>query len=463
MGKITSEDVRPIVAKFKQLTKTNKITKADVAGPNKKKVIEHEGDMNRNSPPRLGDKDKEELFRRNSSTSSAVSVTKKIAIAFKEEVIGAVHTNTNDKSLPESAAADIEADYKSFSIPKNTYAIGIDDSNIQRKLIQKFFTMAGIPEGENITRTPTWPIATTDPLLLLLLLRLIFIDHCTMIGDGRDEVLGFEDFCIQFMENHQSDFVFIIVDENLDVTTHDAKLETISGSVCVENIRKRLPVHLEKRMLALVRSANDSSSDVALYNTRAHGFLPKAPIKKGGVLEVLAPKWLNRFPPSEFEYASDESTHLGKVVGHSDVASSPLDIESKMIEIDQFFNNVESDSAIHQIKDSMHKLKGDLLTLNSSVGVTPMIGLINLILVAQSYETIAEKWLALRNQVKEALSSLERNFKLPSNVRGLAIDDSRIQRKLLSKFFEFSGTCLIALVTTDHNIYISCNSLGYLP
>jgi hypothetical protein len=267
--------------------------------------------------------------------------------------------------------------------------------------------------------------------------------------------MGFEDFCIQFMESHQSDFVFLIVDENLDVTTQDAKLETISGSECVEHIRKRLSAHLEKRMFALIRSANDSSSDVALYEKRAHGFLPKAPIKKGGVLEALAPKWLNRFPPSEFEYTADESTHH-TVDGHSDVAASPLDIEIKMGEIDRLYSNVESDGSIHQIKDLMHELKGDLLTLNSSVSVTPMISLINLILVAQTYDMIGEKWLALRNLVKEVLSSLEKSFKLPSNTRGLAIDDSQIQRKLLSKFYEFSGTFFCSHITYHTSLLNPC-------
>jgi len=40
-------------------------------------------------------------------------------------------------------------------------------------------------------------------------------------------------------------------------------------------------------MIALVRSANDSSSDIAIYNKRAHGFLPKAPIKREKVINCL--------------------------------------------------------------------------------------------------------------------------------------------------------------------------------
>ena len=94
----------------------------------------------------------------------------------------------------------------------------------------------------------------------------------------------------------------------------------------------------------------------------------------------------------------------------------------------------------------MHELKGDLLTQNSNATVTPMIGLINLILAAQSHGTISDKWTVLRGQIKDVLSSLEKNFKLPSNVRVLAIDDSKIQRKLLAKFFEFAGKCRYCLI-----------------
>ena len=206
------------------------------------------------------------------------------------------HTVTDEDT---TAAANV-AGYKTFTLPKNTYAIGIDDNKNQRKLIQKYFSTACIPA-----------------------------DHCTVIGDGRDEVMGFEDFVVQYMEDHKDDYVLLVVDENLDVND-GSKLATISGSVCVENIRKRLPSKLERRMLALILSANDSGSDVALYESRAHGFLRKASIKKGCALDELAPKWLNRFPPSEFDYFT-ESTET------TDVAASPLDIQQKIGEIERLF------------------------------------------------------------------------------------------------------------------------------
>ena len=250
--------------------------------------------------------------------------------------------------------------------------------------------------------------------------------------------MGFEDFTVQYMENHGDSFVFLIVDENLDVMRDDGTPLTISGSECVENIRKRLPKHLERRMLALIRSANDSSSDVALYKARAHGFLPKAPVKKGGVLEALAPQWLQRFPPDEFGYSSEIRSQV-KMTNCDDVSCSPLDIDQKLNEIEQLFDTEWSEAKVHLIKDSMHELKGDLLTFNSNVNVASMVGLINLIITAHSYATMLEKWIVLRDKVKETLSTLEKNFKLPLNTFGIAIDDSQIQRKLLARFFSNAG------------------------
>ena len=65
----------------------------------------------------------------------------------------------------------------------------------------------------------------------------------------------------------------MIVDENLD-TTDETSNESIfvSGSECVDKIRKRLAPELENRILALVRSANDSTTDISLYKKRAVRF-----------------------------------------------------------------------------------------------------------------------------------------------------------------------------------------------
>jgi hypothetical protein len=46
----------------------------------------------------------------------------------------------------------------------------------------------------------------------------------------------------------------------------------------------------------LVRSANDSAKDVALYVERTHGFFPKALMQQDRIREILEPFWTKRFP-----------------------------------------------------------------------------------------------------------------------------------------------------------------------
>ena len=67
----------------------------------------------------------------------------------------------------------------------------------------------------------------------------------------------------------------MIADENLDIVDEATKHKTVSGSHLVEVIRARLLPEQERCLLSLIRSANDSASDIAIYKSRAHGFLPK--------------------------------------------------------------------------------------------------------------------------------------------------------------------------------------------
>jgi len=69
--------------------------------------------------------------------------------------------------------------------------------------------------------------------------------------------------------------LLLIVDENLDLPAPSDI--TISGSASICKARECIPASKEAQLLALVRSANDSPVDTALYQQRAHGFLPKAP------------------------------------------------------------------------------------------------------------------------------------------------------------------------------------------
>lgn len=236
--------------------------------------------------------------------------------------------------------------------------------------------------------------------------------------------------------------MFIKVDENLDVVDESSKEHnTISGSQCVENIRRRLPLDTERRMFALIRSANDSSSDIAIYRSRAHGFLPKAPIKREKMNETLAPLWRGRFPPSEFGESIDILLKSENGVSSSaeDIACSPFDIASKISDIGALFERNAHVTESHLIHDELHELKGDILTLKGDISndINDIVAQLNLIQVTQSPETLANRWNTLSDSINGIIHSFQKNFRLPKNVFAIAIDDSKIQRKLLAKFFGF--------------------------
>jgi hypothetical protein len=233
------------------------------------------------------------------------------------------------------------------------------------------------------------------------------------------EIQGFEDFVVNFMHEHEDIYVLLIVDENLNAYDASSGHESISisGSQCIVNIRKRLPAELERRILALVRSANDSARHLALYNRRAHGFLGKLPMRSEKVNEILAPLWLKRFPPSEFADA------LGHFVVHDasptaseeELASTPSDISRKLVGIDNLFTSASQVKGTNIIRDHLHELKGDLLTLNwdlltlhSDSSMISILGMINVLLSdhEQTSESINDvKWNALRDRIRGVVGS----------------------------------------------------------
>jgi len=124
------------------------------------------------------------------------------------------------------------------------------------------------------------------------------------------------------------DLHLIVADENLDFqddTTGDRA--TISGSCAIAELLEDLQGNggerdppgggqgndgggsLANRCLALVRSANDSGEDIALYHSRAHGFVPKMPVRRGKVKELLARLWHMRFgPPTDLRTSQEHDT-----------------------------------------------------------------------------------------------------------------------------------------------------------
>jgi len=276
-------------------------------------------------------------------------------------------------------------DIKTFKLPDKIWGIAIDDSKIQMKLLGKFFEFAGVPS-----------------------------DRVHVFGKDADEIMGFVDFVVNFMDENMGDHVLLIADENLDVTDEASKHRTISGSQLVENIRLRLLPEQEQFLVALIRSANDSSSDVAIYNARAHGFLPKAPIKRANILETLAPLWMARYPqevgddddslPSRMSRRSraDSFSSLSSASLNDAVATTPIEIIQMVKEISDLFSKgrIMEDRVLRQnIWEKLHALKGDLLTLQVGSKVITAVGMINSFRDAQSNEDLSERWSLLQEQI----------------------------------------------------------------
>lgn len=259
------------------------------------------------------------------------------------------------------------------------YAIAIDDSKIQRKLLARYFSFAGIPE-----------------------------DRIRILGSNVNEIKNFDNWAFSFILEHPDDYILFIVDENLDVHEENiatTKEGTVSGSLCVSKIRRRLLPDQERRVLMLIRSANDSANDVAIYNSRAHGHLCKAPIKPGNVLEELAPLWLARFPPLNYGVKRISSETSMQSVPHEKAMDiDARDLNESISSLQSLvMNSVDDQNIWPLIWEKLHVLKGDLLTLSdgNDTSVSGAIRIINSMRGSTIPPDLHEKWKNLKSKIKQ--------------------------------------------------------------
>mmetsp|Transcript_48832 Transcript_48832/g.59089 ORF Transcript_48832/g.59089 Transcript_48832/m.59089 type:complete len:323 (-) Transcript_48832:98-1066(-) len=234
----------------------------------------------------------------------------------------------------------VDSNKKILPLPQETWGIAIDDSKVQRKLLHKFLSHTGIETNKIIIK-----------------------------GETLLEIRTFDDFVVDLVKKHPQDLFLIIVDENMDCTEDD-KLITISGSLHVQNILKMLDSDLNKQILALVRSANDSSADIAKYEARAHGFINKAPIVKNGVEKILAPLWIKRFGIDECgsETASDDTSHSSEASSKDTDNKIDLELELKnsIDRIDVLIKTNDCSNTTMLVMELLHALKGDLMTYSTN-------------------------------------------------------------------------------------------------
>jgi len=253
-----------------------------------------------------------------------------------------------------------------FELPKNIYAVAVDDSKVQRRLLQKYFLYAGIAE-----------------------------DRIRILGANTSELRGFNDWVVTFIDDHPDDYFLFIIDENLDIHDDQTKHETISGSLYVSEIRHRILPEQERRMLALIRSANDSANDVAIYNSRAHGFLHKSPVKVDSVMETLAPIWLERFPQVQLvNKDTGGSKEIDNLHSGTDTLVSLQDLVRTIEKINRLSSEEEGELQGNWsvVWEMLQLIKGDLLTMPSSEETVTAIQIINSLRGPVVPVNFAEKW-----------------------------------------------------------------------
>ena len=219
-----------------------------------------------------------------------------------------------------------------LALPEGTWGVAIDDSGIQRKLIGRYLKIAGIEQARRI-----------------------------VVGGTAEEIYGFSDMVVELVMSHPESKFLIIADENLDVLEGSIMHGSVSGSLCLQKILERLGGEHSSRVLALVRSANDSAKDTDLYKSRAHGYLVKAPLDKDGVLKAIQPWWFRRFSAAAPE---DSNCSIGSISESKEMDDYDPFVDIKVaLEVLNALSMTAFSSLIKRwrsIQDRLHALKGDL-------------------------------------------------------------------------------------------------------
>eukprot|EP00571_Detonula_confervacea_P014780 CAMPEP_0172301060 /NCGR_PEP_ID=MMETSP1058-20130122/3025_1 /TAXON_ID=83371 /ORGANISM="Detonula confervacea, Strain CCMP 353" /LENGTH=1228 /DNA_ID=CAMNT_0013011053 /DNA_START=186 /DNA_END=3872 /DNA_ORIENTATION=+ len=267
-----------------------------------------------------------------------------------------------------------------FHLPKGVWGIGIDDSKIQRKLLRRFFHHAGVEEPRQV-----------------------------ILGQNAEEISGFVDFVVNLVNRHPGDRFFLIADENLEMDDAASNHETISGSECIKQIRNALDPEQEMQMLALVRSANDSPPDLALYKSRAHGYMPKVPLRGISVRETVSPLWRDRFPRKEGENQGDDNNSEGAMSRINSIENlrdltliTPVEVMAKLEQIDSLCVRSRDNSSHDRwpvLWDKLHQLKGDLQSVNVEGKFSSTINTIEALKGDTYPPDFMSTWLRIRSDV----------------------------------------------------------------
>lgn len=257
----------------------------------------------------------------------------------------------------------------SFRVPSGTWGIAIDDSKIQRKLMNRILTHAGVEEGKRVVLGED---ASDVPKLQVMLRGLLQADpHCRFL---------------------------VLVDENLDFGTRNAKQVLISGSKVMQKLLESLPINLEERLLVLIRSANDSAEDILEYQSRTHGFFPKAPMQQSHVCELLAPLWADRFNSTDSEGDSDGGNSLD-----SEDNMMRQELRHQLSKIDNILKSGAQNVEWNELWSALHSFKGDFIMLGAQKEIDEIVSMMTAMRGNAMPVDFEEQWGLIREKIVEIL------------------------------------------------------------
>ena len=264
-------------------------------------------------------------------------------------------------------------DKEPFTIPSETLAFGIDDSWIQRKILVRIFSNCGIAD-----------------------------ERMTVLGRTLEELDSAGQLLSECLDENPSTKCLILVDENLDYADDGGAHRIIrSGSKMIEKILNGLPQQERGRVLTLVRSANDSVDDVAMYTHRTDGFCPKTVTRKEDVLEVLAPVWESRFGAQRATTIkrSNQSPSENESVDRDDLRQIVYGVDALLK--DKPFQEVPWPN----LWSSLHSLKGDIMIIDDPVmkWATAEIGSMRGSTAPEDFE---ERWSEIRKNIMDAIDRM---------------------------------------------------------
>jgi hypothetical protein len=285
---------------------------------------------------------------------------------------------------------------KNFKIPKHTWGIAVDDSRIQRKVMKQFLKLIGIEKSKRV-----------------------------VLGASSEEIYGFAGQVKKLMLEHPKDKFLLIVDENLDIVDGGTVHEIVSGSLEVKKMRSELDDKVERRLLSLVRSANDSDLDLLVYKSRAHGVVSKEPLNPQ-VIDLIKPWWISRFPNSlgggmnnsssgGFHHYKAGSTRRA-VEGVASMDDSNSDGEDKTVfgieeDIREALKAIQALAAVptearwHPIRDKLFTLKGDVKSTIAKDKMGVIMDRIDGIMASPRMPAdFTDKWQVLQNEIELAMN-----------------------------------------------------------